>query len=649
MGIDAITRRDDGSSVTIPNSRDDRKMWVSAGRTRCWMTHDPLIDWLLLYGKDREYIPKQDLEGYKPDLDFIAFIFDQGRAFEEGILNLLKQRYDVITVAQDYRDILNLEKAMETWEMMRCGAPIIHQGVLWDAEHLNYGAPDCLVRSDVLLELFPETYAPSEALVPAPGLDSSRWHYRVVDTKFTTLHMNAKATELGNSGASQAYKAQLYVYNRMLGRLQGYEPPESYLLGRGWQYTAKGDTYRYPNAMDRLGPVSQNGTVANKVPIGVAVDQAMAWVRRVRDQGANWELLPEPSVRELYPNMSNHDDGDMMLDLANYAELEPGYEDDAGTGSSKWMGVKKWLAGELKELTLLWQVGVAKRELAHEDGFYRWDDPLLTPDAVGVSGPKMGPTLDRLLAVNASQDGPPVLPELIGATRSEWFVPSGLEFFVDFEFASDLNDDFSKLPAKGGQPLIFMIGCGHVENGQWKFGSWTADRMDEVEELRIIREWVRHMAEVRDRLDPGNERPRLYHWSPAEVTALESAYNSARNRHGKDADWPQLGWYDLLQNVFRAEPVVVRGALGFGLKAVANAMHDQGLIETSWESSQVDGLGAMVGAWRCDGEARQRGVPMDQLELMKEIIRYNEVDCRVMMEIVQYLRTRELPVAYLAT
>ena len=62
----------------------------------------------------------------------------------------------------------------------------------------------------------------------------------MVDTKFTTLHLNASGTELANGGSVPAYKAQVYIYNRMLGRLQDFEPPESYLLGRGWQRTQKG-------------------------------------------------------------------------------------------------------------------------------------------------------------------------------------------------------------------------------------------------------------------------------------------------------------------------------------------------------------------------------------------------------------------------
>ena len=56
------------------------------------------------------------------------------------------------------------------------------------------------------------------------------------------------------------------------------------------------------------------------------------------------------------------------------------------------------------------------------------------------------------------------------------------------------------------------------------------------------------------------------------------------------------------------EPVVVKRAWGFALKAVANAMHSHQVIDTDWAGSPVDGLGAMVGAWRCDPEARKKGM-----------------------------------------
>ena len=637
MSIEALTHRDDGSEVPYPTSRQEWDQWVSAGRTRNWALKDPLIDWLQLHGARRDYTSKADLRDYREDLDFTKFILEQGRAFEAGIRDLFSQSYEVRTIAQDSQDVISQEKANETFEAMVQGSPIIHQAVLWDAHHQTYGSPDFLVRSDILLEIFPSTITHQQTLDPAVGLGSENWHYLVVDSKFTTLHLNASGSELDNGASAPAYKAQLHLYNRMLGRLQGYEPPFAYLLGRGSERTQRGTTYRSSDALALLAPVPQEGSVANGAPIASEVDAALAWVRRVRAEGEQWDLLPLPSVPELYPNMTNIDDAELMLDLT-VEDSEP-WMDAVDEPDHHWSGVKKWLAGELKELTQLWRVGVTGRQKAHQAGYRRWDHAGLTPQDMGVTGANNGPILEQVLTVNTS-NGQPVLPLSIEKSRSEWFETPPLEFYVDFEFCSDLNDDFSRLPEKGGQPLIFMVGCGHLEDGKWTFASFVADLLNEDQEHRIIMDWVEHMESVRQRLDPGNDTPRVIHWSHAEVTALETAYNSARERHGPNADWHQLNWYDFLTKVIRSEPVVVRGALGFGLKAVANALHSHGLIETNWADSPIDGLGAMVGAWRCDEAARGRGVAMIALPLMQEIARYNEVDCRVMMEIVSYLREK---------
>jgi hypothetical protein len=78
--------------------------------------------------------------------------------------------------------------------------------------------------------------------------------------------------------------------------------------------------------------------------------------------------------------------------------------------------------------------------------------------------------------------------------------------------------------------------------------------------------------------------------------------------------------------------------MAFGLKAFAGALHQHKLIETVWSDGPTDGLGAMVGAWWCEDEGRRLGTSLGELPLMQEIARYNEVDCRVMMDSIQYLR-----------
>lgn len=100
-----------------------------------------------------------------------------------------------------------------------------------------------------------------------------------------------------------------------------------------------------------------------------------------------------------------------------------------------------------------------------------------------------------------------------------------------------------------------------------------------------------------------------------------------------------LNWFDLLKLVITAQPVVVRGAHGFGLKAMTNAMNTAGLVTTQWTDGPTDGLGAMVAAWACQQELRAgHATRLRGLELMQEVRAYNETDRRAMQEVLQHLR-----------
>ena len=182
-----------------------------------------------------------------------------------------------------------------------------------------------------------------------------------------------------------------------------------------------------------------------------------------------------------------------------------------------------------------------------------------------------------------------------------------------------------------------MIGCGHIENGQWQFKCFTTDAMTEASEGSVIDSWLAHMEAVRQRVAPDLAQPVVFHWSPAETSNLVTAYNSASTRH-QDKKWPALNWFDFLNKVVKKEPVVVLGSMAFGLKSVAKAMHKEGLIVTNWADGITDGMGAMIGAWWCQAEAEKNSQKLTDVDLMKEIVKYNEVDCKVMMEAIAYFR-----------
>jgi predicted RecB family nuclease len=119
---------------------------------------------------------------------------------------------------------------------------------------------------------------------------------------------------------------------------------------------------------------------------------------------------------------------------------------------------------------------------------------------------------------------------------------------------------------------------------------------------------------------------------------MRAAKKNMEKRNEKIPEfWEKLPWLDFLP-VVKEQPFVVKGAFGFGLKAIAKNMFKHGLIETSWGDGPTDGLGAMVGAWYCDKQVEGTDKSMRSISYMKEIEEYNKVDCKVMWEIINYLR-----------
>ena len=166
-------------------------------------------------------------------------------------------------------------------------------------------------------------------------------HYRVVDIKFSTLKL-LKDGGLGADGV--AVMAQAWTYNEALGRLQGYTPPAAYVAGRGWrQGQARGD-----RCWEKLARIARETYVRSwEEDLASVVARGMAWIRRLRTEGAEWRVLPIPSVPELWPNMKADQD-------------------------FPWHAAKTEIAKQLAELTLLPRVNRDRRAAAHSAGITRW-------------------------------------------------------------------------------------------------------------------------------------------------------------------------------------------------------------------------------------------------------------------------------------
>lgn len=599
---------------------DNWKDMISASSVRNYLLNDPLIDYLKEYNihsiSDKPYrIPNSKTsvgEFINVNSSFDTFtkcILDAGVEFEEELVKIIKKKHKVAKVAELFQ-AKNKDKFDETIKLMKQGVPIIYQAVLHNFDNKTFGMPDLLVRSDYLNKLMGYQVISSYEEKVGSKLGTN-FHYKVIDIKHSTIPLRADGIHILNSESIPAYKGQLYIYTRALNSIQEIDIDKAFIWGKKYYWESKGEKYESTDFLNKLGIVDFNDIDSQYVK---QTEDAIQWIKTVKNEGSNWKLLPIPCRAELFPNMKNEKDG-------------------------VWRKVKNELNSKIDEITSVVYCGIKQRECAHQSKVYKWSDPKCTAKVMGFNpNGKNSIIVDSVLNINRQSDDI-IRPNKIIWQRDQWLKPKKdtLEFFLDFE---TLNSNFGSIIKDGiisysNNQYIFMIGLGYQVNNNWVFKTFIMEEKKDSAELKMFREfyqWIETVLKTNRK-----KKARFYHWSHAEPIA----YKSFKNRNPLFVvDDNHFEFYDLYQ-VFVNEPIVIKGALNYSLKTIAKVLKSQNLIETCWEESSPcsNGLTAMILANKVYENFKNKLIDCVRLEpVMKEIIKYNHVDCRVVYEILQLIR-----------
>jgi hypothetical protein len=614
-----------------------RKDWVSASKTRNYALKDTLVDWLDYWhekspekNKFRESCKFSQTNEY----NFPKFIMGKGTQFEQHVIKLIKKKFkstEFVIICNDMRNydqrILEYEK--NTINEIMKGTPIIYQAVLMNRSgplSYTYGQPDLLVRSDYLCKIMQlDPLDKNMKTYRAPNLNGN-YHYVVVDVKFTTLELCSDGKRIRNSGSVPAYKCQLYIYNHALGKIQGFEPAESYILGRKYKYESNKQYYSENSCFARFGHIEYKKW--DKEYINEAIS-AVNWIKTLRSMGKEWKLLPKPSVTELYPNMSS-------------------------TSETQWDDFKFDYANKIGEITLLWNCGVKNRQIAHENGVYTFLDPKCTSETVGVNGPKQGPILDKIIHINKKRKFDSTMDRIFMKLNKEldnkWTESSKLRISVDFETINCIFDNFGDLPFAQDQNYLFMIGIAYKSlSNPIEYKMFLVSELSKDAEFQMIYQFYKFLRELTDKyLGKKITIPSLYHWGHIERSFFANLCSRLTKSIGSDIMEDielmktELDWYDLSES-FKGNPIVINGCFKFGLKEVAGRLSELGLIESNWRNNNStcsNGSTAMVMAQKAYITSKQTGICITQSSVMKEIMQYNKIDCIVIHEIVDLLKKK---------
>lgn len=582
-------------SSTVTAARE----WLSISETNNALLEDPLLAWLAHHGAAAGFAPDNERAGYDPRTDFQLWLREKRRAFKDAVLTLLATRTKLRLLAARSRP--SNDDVDATRAAMSAGTPVIANAAVEDTLRGLRGRVDMLVRSDVLNDLFPQLLTPTEATLRAQRLGDTPFHYRPVQIEYRAIELGDAGDAIGDRAGAD--RARMRMLALALGSMQGLTPAAGYLLGRTYRQRAQ----VFDGCFDRLARVDVG---RDRGQLDKAAERAIDGLHLLKREGARWHPLPSPSVPQLFPNMRNADD-------------------------APWHSAKVEIAAALGELTLLPAVGPEHRRRAHAAGVRRVSDEGASASILGVRRAH-AQRVDDVIAANRSPTAP-LLPERFDQARTFLDDPAPLEFFVDVETVSNLDDDFTALPRINARAQIVMLGCGYFANDDWIFRQWIVDVIDANQsgEVRILDGWIAWLASVATERGVELGASRVCHWSAAEPITIEKAYASARALTSQEIV-PVLPWFDVYREVMVANRAAVAGAFDGRLKSVCRIFASD-TPPTGPEAGIGDGLAAMVAMWRANRETKE-GTPISSHPLMQQVAAYNARDVRLLAELVRWLR-----------
>ncbi len=606
-----MKRKSDDLYMELTNIRVAKKAklsetdWVSGTTVKNYILGEPVLDWFNMYydKSSKKNILKQNKNQFNKNSQFgyIQPMLQRGLIFERQIYEDLKKKFpdDCKEVYNQYTDgEINEINFNKTKDAMAQGVPIIMQAVLMDDLLKIRGVADLIVRTDYLNKIFSREidYESVKSDRIPSDIKKKGYYYVVIDIKHSHLTLCSKNNLLRNNGRMKTYKAQLLIYNIIIGKIQSYIPTKAYIMGRSWNIDSKIDPENGSNCYDLLGVINYEDF--DNQYIGLT-KKAIDWIRNLRKNGHEWSPL-NPQIKEMCCNLSNTDD-------------EP------------WGAVKKQVLEQTKDLTCIWNIGTRVRDLAFDKNIKSYDQVECTVENLGLKPSKTTEIIRQILQVNKKNENSKILPKKIKTKKNKWYKTWSNEFYIDFETFCDTPDEVDFKHSKSGGVYLFMIGVGFEKNNKWVYKCFKCRDKTLLEERRILKKFKKYI----DKNSIKSKKPtRLVHWSPAEQTTLDRVLD----RHQKLLKmwWSDISWLDLC-DLFKSEPITIKGATNFKLKTIASMMYQHGMIKTKYNDDGIkDGR---LAAFMAQEYYKNKGG-----EIMSDIISYNEIDCKVLWDILKFLR-----------
>lgn len=437
---------------------------------------------------------------------------------------------------------------------------------------------DMIVYCDIIIhiDLFNE-YFPKIKNFP---MNTIKNEYILINLSYSCLNFKNDLKECLNDGVIPYKKCTLFAFSQCFKRLYNYTP-KTFIIGKEYYFKKE--------------KLSRDEYISYVLPCENIIRRyirAYNWIHEIRMNIKKMNIKDKPTHKELYPNMNTKD--------------------------SDWETEKLKLAKGIKEITLVWNITYEERCALHEKGIYCWDDSKLLNE---LKESKKKVIQERMIHMNKTnnillyprKNVSSILREILKEkeTSNIFF---DVESFLNIE---EKDDFFSKKQTHYSKPILAILGFYYCNT----FYDFTIQKYDLLEEKKIVLFFSKELWKIYEKYG----RVNIFHWGHAECKYMDYIHK----KHN-DIDFPDYILIDLLEQ-FRLEPIIVKDIFKFSLKAIGKALHKHGLIETTWEEENDNGLDAMIKFKEIC--MKNKKIPLKRYLVISDIINYNRIDCRVLQEI----------------
>lgn len=478
---------------------------------------------------------------------------------------------------------LNIKKELtinETIEKIKNNYPLIINGKLLNKKDNLIINCDIIIKNKLFRKLFPK-------IINIPfHLILKRDDYLLINLTYSTVNFSIDLKNINNDNLIFYKKCKLYEFQKIFNQYTN-DNSKCFIMAK---------EYKYKNIIlekkDFIGYITKDEKIIQKIK------NAKKWIQYFHNNFKELRIYPEPSCNELYPNMNNHE--------------------------SEWENEKKKLAEEIKEITLIWNISYEQRCDLINNNIKCWDNPKLLKELKETKNKNIQ---EKIIHINKQNDiliSPRInisqkFKNILEKKKCEIFFD--IESFLSFDEKNGLFDDIH--PIK--EPILAIIGLLYKNN----YKDFTIDDFSIKSEEKIINEFIKYLHYISK-----DEIIYIYHWGHAEMNYFNYIY-----KNYSYLEFPKLELINIL-DYFRTEPIIIQGIFNFGLKSIGNALYKHKLIQTTWNKND-NGLETMIN-FKEICKNNNKNIPLKRYIEIKDIIEYNNIDCQVLYEIIQFLRIKYL-------